>query len=836
VGLNRLAWRALKARPLRTFLTMVGVALGVGVLSASLTIGAGLQSAIDRTVRDMVGNADLRVSAFLEGGLSPATVEAVRSTDGVAVVAPTIERQTFLEPLAGQSSGGAVTVLGVDPGPYFTLHPITLGAGLAFAGPDESSALVTAALAAEDGYTVGSSLSILGAGAPRHLKVVGILSGPGTVTGAAGRSVIIPVTTAGQVFGLDGVTWVDIGLAPGTRSNEVAAIFADRLTADPYLLASPTDIAAGLRASTADFQATIALVATIALFAGAFLIVNTLSMTFSERTREVGLLRAAGATRGQLVRFVLMGAIVMGLLGSLVGLVLGAGLGVALTGSVRAITGFPAAIDGLNRDSLAIALLVGLAITIAAAIEPAIRAARTSPVEALRARLDVPTARRGRTAWLVVVFVAVAALALVVWPPATGAAGADRAVAVYAILLISTLATPLLLPPLGRIIGVPLAMAFRLEERLARGSLARDRSRTATTVGALVVGLAMVVAIGWTSQAARERASAWLAEVVPGDEVVTSIRPIGPDEGAAGTLGALPGVRSVTRIGTFALAIRGLRTDAAAIVGADFLADGRLSFVAGDRATALEALDAGGAAILPRAFATRLGLGVGDRVTIALGGERTLTVRIVGIVARSIPGRGGESVLLGWGDASTALGVTGADLFAVRFAPDATASDRAGLESAAAGLALKASPLSRVQGAVTDALDRVFGLLDALALIAVLVAALGIVNTLGMGVMERVREIGILRAIGMTRRQASRMVVVEAGVLGGVGVIFGVLVGLAVGAVLLLFTGGFYPSIGLPWPTIGLVAVLGMALSAVAAYYPARLAAGISIVRAVVFE
>ena len=96
MGINRLAWRALAARPVRTFLTMLGVALGVGVLSASLTLGAGLNAAIDRTVRDVVGSADLRVSAFLEHGLSDATVDAIRGTAGVDIVAPTVERGTFL--------------------------------------------------------------------------------------------------------------------------------------------------------------------------------------------------------------------------------------------------------------------------------------------------------------------------------------------------------------------------------------------------------------------------------------------------------------------------------------------------------------------------------------------------------------------------------------------------------------------------------------------------------------------------------------------------------------------------------------------------------------------
>ncbi len=836
MGINRLAWRALAARPVRTFLTILGVALGVGVMSASLTLSAGLEAAIDRTVRDVVGRADLRVSAFLERGLSDTTVDAIRGTAGVEIVAPTVERRTFLAPVAGKPSGGAVTILGIDPGPYGQLHPMDLVAGALLSRPDEASAIITETLAAADGYAIGSELTVQGVGAPAHLRVIGILAGPGPVAGAAGRTVIVPVETARSVFGLAGVSRVDIGLGRGTSAAIVTDRLADSLTTEPYVLASPSDLAAGLRASTTDFQATIAMLAAIVLFVGSFLIINTLSMTVSERAREVGLLRAAGATRRQVVRFVLAGAAVLGIAGSTLGLAAGAALGLLMAGSIRALTGFAVDVEGLSVGSLVLAFLVGLGITLAAAIEPAIRAARISPVEALRARLDLPAVRRGRLGWLALVFVAVGVLALLVWPPAAGTVGADRALAVYGVLLVATLATPFLLPPLGRILGAPLAVVFRLEERLARGSLARDRTRTALTLGSLVVGLAMIVALGWTAQAARERATAWLADVVPGDEVVTSIRPVAADEGVSGALAAVTGVASVTPIATFDLAIHGIRVDAAAIVGADFLADGRLTFLEGDRPTALRALDSGGAVILPTAVAQRLRLHAGDTITLVLGGGTTLDLRVAGVVERSIPGGSGEAILVGWPDASGPIGVAGADFFAVRFVPGAASTARAELEATARSLALEANPLSRIQGAVTAALGRVFGLFDALALVAVLVAALGIVNTLAMGVVERVREIGLLRAIGMSRRQASRMVVVEAAVLGLVGIVLGSAVGLAVGAILLALTGGLGPAIGLPWAALGTAAVLGLGGSVVAAYYPSRLASGVSIVHALKFE
>jgi putative ABC transport system permease protein len=840
VGLDRLAWRTLWARPLRTTLTILGVALGVGVLAASLVMSAGIDAAIDRTVRDVVGSADLRVSAFQDTGLSDATVETIRTTPGVAIVAPTIEKRTFLAPGATATTGaphGAVTVLGIDPVPWSRLHELELVAGARLARIDEPSALITESLAAADGYVLGSELSIQGAGGLTRLRVIGIIAGPGPVAGAAGRTVITPLDVARTTFGLEGVTRVDLGLLAGTTTGTVTAALADSLTVEPYVISSPADLAAGLRTSTADFQATTALVAAIVLFGGSFLIVNTLSMTVGERAREVGLLRAAGATRAQVVRFVLTGALVIGVAGSALGLLIGAWLGSLMAGSVRALTGFPAEVAGLDAGSLLIAFLAGLAVTIAGAIEPAIRAARISPVEALRARLDLPGIRRARLGWLAVVFVAVAVIAFLAWPPAAAGTGAGRALAVYAVLLVGTLATPFLLPPMARVLGSPLASVLRLEERLARGSLARDRSRTALSLGALVVGLAMIVALGWTAQAARNAATAWLSDVVPGDEVVTSIFPVPPDdETYRGALEAVPGVRSVTPIATFDLAIRGIRFDAAAIVGADVLADGRLTFVEGDRAMALRAIDAGGVAILPKAAADRLGIGAGDEIMLALGGGESLELHVAGVVERSVPGGNGEAILIGWSDATTSLRVGGADVFAVRFEAAATAAERAALEAKARELALEPTPLARVQGAVTDALGRVFGIFDALALIAVLVAALGIVNTLTMGVVERVREIGVLRAIGMTRDQASRMVVVEAAVLGLVGAVLGAVVGLIAGAVLLFLSGALVSSAGLPWASIAIAAVLGLAGPAIAAWYPSRLASSVSIVRALKFE
>jgi putative ABC transport system permease protein len=833
MGLDRLAWRAIAARPLRSLLTIVGIALGIAVLSASLTLGAALDQAVDRTVRDMVGRSDLRVSGFLETGLSDESVKTIVATPGVLDATPIIEHRTFTLAPASGDAAEAVTVLGIDPASYLRLHELPLAAGTALDGATGAVALITEKLAAEDGYTLGAKLTLLNAGGTIELRIVGIMPDVGPIPGP-GRTVVVPIEVARTAFAVHGATRVDLHLADGSFANVTSAL--ERSIYEPYVLASPGDLARSLRASSASFQSTAALVAAIVLFVGAFLIVNTLTMTVGERAREVGLLRAAGATRAQLSRFVFSGALALGVIGAVLGAFLGEGLAILMAGAVSQATGVTPDLAGLDIPGALTSAAIGIGIAILAAIEPALAAARISPVEALRARLDLPGLRSGRLSWIAFIFLVVAAVAMLAWPPVIAASGAQRAFAVYGVLLVATLLSPFILRPMARLIGVPIGLMLRIEERLARGSFARDRSRTTLTLGSLVIGLAMVVALGWSAQAARASAFAWLEDVVPGDELVSSIRPIAADEGVLDALQAVPGVARVSPIASFDLAFKGLRVDAAAIVGADFLADGRLTAVEGDRTAALTALDGHGSAIVPLAVATSLGLHVGDAVHIPVDSQHQLDLTVAAVVERSMPGRTGEAILVGWEDATAVLGVLGADAFAVRYAPGASATASPALHETATTYALEANPIERIQGAIADALARAFSVFDALAIVAVIVAALGIVNTLTMGVVERIRELGVLRAIGMSRRQAMRMIVVEATILGVVGVILGSLAGIAAGAMLLQLGGGLGAPGGIPWTPIGIAAVLGLVLPALAALYPARMAARISIVESLHFD
>jgi putative ABC transport system permease protein len=837
-GLNALAWRGLRARPLRTALTMIGVALGVAVLFAGLATNAAIDASVERSVDSAMGRADLRIRAFAETGLTDATLATIASTPGVDIAAPTVERATYLgldHTAPGDSLPAPVTVVGIDMATEATVHDLALDVG-ALLRPDELGALVSASLARDDGLTLGDLVTIQGVDAPAVVPVVGVLAGDGPWADQAGRIVVVPLALARAVFASTGLDRIDIAVADGVEPASIVSALEASLLSEPYLMSTPTDLAVSMRASTGDFSAMTALIAAVALFAGAFLIFNTLSMTVVERVRELGLLRAAGATRRQVTGFILVQAIAIGAVGTLLGLAVGFVLAtlmaswIGVVGVVR--LGGPEV--GLIHTVAAVA--IGLAVTLAASLEPARRAGRIPPVEALKARLDPPTARRARLRWLIGVFVVVGAVGLIAWPRPAGDGALVRAVVVYALLLIVALGVPLVLPALTRLAGAPFRIVARLEERLARASLLHDRARASLTVGALTIGVAMIVALGGVAQSARSAAGSWIADVLPGDMVLTSIFPRALDEGLDDVLGSVPGVRSVSPVATFDLSIDGRRFDGAAMRGADLAADADLRLIGGDRALAFDAVDAGAAAIVPSGLAERDGIALDDVLRATASDGSIIDLRVAAIAERTLPGPTTESIIVGWADGPR-LGIAGADAFVIGLEPGASDAQRVLIEREARAMALEPVTLDEIQGAVGATLDRVFGLFDALALIAVIVAALGIVNTLSMNVLERVREIGFLRAAGMTRRQVWRAVVVEAGVTGVVGAACGILAGILIGSIMVTFAGTRVEfSLVVSWSAVLVAVGLGVGLAMAAAAYPARLAGRVSIIRAVGHE
>ena len=451
-GLTSYAWRSLAARPLRSLLTIVGIALGVAVLFAALATNAAIDGAIDRTVHDLLGRADLRVEGFTERGLSAASTEAIGDTAGIDGATPILERRTYLAPSVAspterRASRRRSPSSASTRSTYALVHDLDLAAGVGLDGVTGPGALITERLARDTGQQVGGTIALLGPDGPRSEPIVGILTGDGPLASTDGRTVVVALPEAQTVFATTAASRVDVELADGATPDAVAVALDERLRDEPYVLTGPTELAASIRASTIDFQATTALIAALALFGGAFLIFNTLSMTVAERAREVGLLRAAGATRRQVNGLFLVQALIIGVAGGLLGIVLGAGLAALVAGYLAAAAVVP--IDGpvLEPSGALLALVIGAVVTLAAALEPADRAGRIPPVEALRPTGTGRTVR-ARLRWLVVVFAVVAVAGLALWPSATGSAGTIVAGSSSTdCLLVATLVTPFLLAP-----------------------------------------------------------------------------------------------------------------------------------------------------------------------------------------------------------------------------------------------------------------------------------------------------------------------------------------------------------------------------------------------------
>ena len=256
-GLTRYAWRSLAARPARSLLTILGIALGVGLLVASLGVNAGLDASVARTVQSMTGRSDLRVSAFAETGLSAATLDQLAAVPGVALTAPAIERRSYLSSDPGRpTSAQPVTVLGVDPVREVRIRDLTLSSGKGLSADNAAEALVTEEVAREHGLRLGTKLGILGAGAPVQVTVVGILAGAGPEVGSQGLTVVIPIRTA-QLLGvrdgekpstnLAGITRIDVAIAAGATPDGVVSAIGQALNVEPYVITLPRDTAATLR-------------------------------------------------------------------------------------------------------------------------------------------------------------------------------------------------------------------------------------------------------------------------------------------------------------------------------------------------------------------------------------------------------------------------------------------------------------------------------------------------------------------------------------------------------------------------------------------------------------
>jgi putative ABC transport system permease protein len=838
VRLGALAWRGLAARPLRTALTVAGVALGVALVAATLVASQAASEAVRRASQELFGTADLRVRAFDDAGFTPRTVTALRQVPGVLNAAPVAEKrgQISTTPSANDRAF-LVLMLGVDAEDESRVRRPNLVAGEYIDPAQPEGVLVSAAWAEANGFGIDTELLLNGRaeGVP-PVRIVGLLDDVGFGALASGSVMVMDREFLRAAFPDPApIRHVDLEVAPDRVPDVQAAL--DATMTEPFVVETVADAERQLARAQAGFAGLAFLFGLVGLAVGAFLVANTLALTLAERTREIGLLRAAGMTSRQALGLFLRQGVILAAAGGGLGLVLGVGLAAAVMAFLRStrailVTGLP-----FHPGAMLLALLLGALVTLAGAAVPALAAARVSPLDALRPSRQPGRTLGGRLPWVAGLVIAAVAVGFVAYPFQRGEASSGGSLVAVAVLVAGTLLVAALLQPLAAVVGRPFAWFFGAEGLLGRANLGRDRVRTGLTVGTLVIGLAAVVALGSVTSSARATADRWVASILPGGHGIRFIVPDPLETARARLEEGIVGLRfasPIPEVPAVLLTDDGQReVSVAGIEPSVFQDEGALIFTVGERAPAFNELREGGAVLLPEPLAVQERLRPGDTIQVARPGEQQQELRVAGIIAYSIPGRTAEgSLLVSLTDAVDRFGASEAALWALGARPDMPQGAFAdGVATYAAGIAAEPLTADGLAAELERNLGRVIGLFDVLALLAVLIGGLGIVNTLSMGVAERAREIGVLRSHGMTVGQVQAMVVAEATIIGAVGGLAAAATGLLVAWTTVAFGAprDFAAGLAVPWALLAAVVLVGVGVAALAGIYPARLAARLPI-------
>ncbi len=861
-----LALHNLRARWMRSALTCLGIVLGVAVI---LAIAITNDSAL-RSIRDVFDEASGRASLVVQpsalegGGLDQATLGRVRAAEGVVMAAPSVQAQTLLARDAqdwqiafginGVQAGSTLLLVGVEAqiDPAARQYDFTAGRWLE---ADAYQAVLTQSYADDKALRVGDDLVILlpGGGSER-LEIVGLIGKTGAGVVNDGVVAYAPLAVVQDLFGrggeLDSIDVVTTPLVANSPADlsQLKERLADRL-GDDYEVAYPASRGQLVTDMLSTYQNGLSFFSVIAIFVGAFLIYNAFSMTVLERTRELGMLRALGMTRAQVLGLVLAEAGVLAVIGSIVGL----GTGVLLARGLIWMLGGVIAQDinaiSIPPGGLAQSLAVGGLVTLGSALVPGLQAANTSPLQALRVQSRAPHPRRLRRLWLaglVLIAVAWCMFYYIAWrPEVTFAMGQ---LAILLLMLGATLTVPAVVGLAERLARPAAIVIFGQEGRLGAGNVRRAVNRTALTVASLMVGLAMVIGVGSLSRAFTSDINAWVENALGGDLYVRA--PIPMREQFERQLAAVPGVQAVTKVRYFSVRV----ADASLSPGAEaqdtiifagidtatYRLAGDMEFAAGQgQADALwERLRQGQALFISTTVADRYGLRQGDTLRLVTArGEKDFTVAALAV---DFTGQG-NIVTGGWDDMRRWFARSGVDRFTIKVAPGYTTSGvRQAIETrykASRNIAVETT--DEFKQKINALSQESFRLFDVLGLIGIVVAALGVINTLMMNVIERQREIGGLRSLGLTRWQTTKMVLAEAATLGAIGGVFGLGFGYVLSQI---FVSALNAMTGYSLEYVFVAAVfvsgalIALGVSQLAATYPAWRAAGINIVEAIKHE
>ena len=837
--MRKVSLRNLRAHKLRLFLTVFSIVLGTAFVAGSIVFTSTISkaftdifdSAAPGVAVEVTPDRDARAIGVPDSVVD--TLEQRRDELGIDRLATDYTGTVTIANSAGKAlqTGGAPSIGTAYVPSSQAISPETSRVLPGGRGPEKAGEVALNASAAENGdLRVGSKTKVVigqGAGGPQDVTVVGLIDLPASTGGYV--NVQFDRETARSLFS-DGshVALIDMSAKPGVTPDELRDRVAAVLPADTYQIRTGDQVRQDQKDQVNQFLTiftTILLAfAAIGLIVGTFIIYNTFSMIVAQRNRELALLRAVGAGQRQVSRSVLLEAFVVGVIGGAIGLAAGVGLAALLKSITTSQSGLPSTSLQVGVWAVLASIFVGVVVTMVSAWVPAMRAARVPPVEAMRASAAEGSASlRMRT--VIGAILGAAGLAAILGGafggvgvgPAT-LVGVGAAAAIAAVVM----AGPALSQPVIRVIGSVVGAPFGKIGQLARTNATRNPRRSAATAFALTLGIMLVAVIGTLGTSFKGTVDSAIDNGVRADYILLGTNQAPIPATVYDAVKSVPGVGSTVSFGVVQARVDDERVTGYSPLGSPVADVAELDM----RDGASDVLPTDAMFVSSRTSAEK-GWRRGDTVVFTNAAGEEIRVPVAGVYADN-------EALQPWMVGSKVyeqLMPPAARLSALVFVTVAPGGDPAAVRTAlenATGSYLTVQVLDRDQfkSSISSQIDQMLTTLYAMLGLALLIAVLGIVNTLALSVVERTREIGMLRAVGMLRSQVRRSIYLESVLIAIFGALVGVILGTVIGWALVrtLAKWGLGTPV-LPWDLIG-VTLLGSAIVGVlAALWPAVRAA-----------
>jgi putative ABC transport system permease protein len=845
----------LRYRTARLALSSLAILLGVAFVTGTLVLGASMNQAYFSSFAAGAKNVDAAVTPRASGSyrpgdpaapsVPPSVLSRVSTATGVSSATGRLVGQA---PLVG--SDGKVIRNGDRPGVGINvaadpaLRGFTVASGHLPGAPGQVA--VDQATAADEHFRLGQTVKIIDhAGRIRAFQLTGIIDLGVNHEFENSTVTVFQTGTGFSVTGRPGYDQIVARAAPGTSQAALTATISALPGMSRYQVQTGSQLAAAEANAavhfTQQFTTVILVFALIALVVACIVIYNTFTILVTQRGRELALLRCVGASRSQVFRSMLLESAITGLVASAAGVLAGVGLGWGLQ---RIFGGFGAAIPSgpvvLQPSAVAIAMAAGLVVTVAAAVPPARSATQVAPVAALSGQHEQPESRQA--SWLRLAVAAVFAGAGILATAiglghVSGTSGFVEIAAGGCLCFAAVLALgPLIVPPAVAFLGwLPGLLAGRLTgpvSRLATTNARRNPHRVAATTAALTIGLTLMTILTVIVSSAQVSTDTQIEKHYPFDYVVQAGRGDGQivPPGVLGALKAAPALGVVAPDYFQQDPVNGVKVEVGAIGRAALGVSVKPAMVSGS----LAAVGPGTVGV-DSGRLKGLGAHPGGTVSIGTPGGGTETLRVAAVYNSA--GLAMPDVLMSAGDYQHAFAPAGPNMVFINAAPGvAVATSRGAVDAAAASdPLLTVATIADYKASLASRVDQILTLFGVLLGLAVLIALLGISNTLSLSVIERTRESALMRALGLTRGQLSRMLLTEALLMAALAIILGTALGVTFGVVMVhgfsLSTAG-QGVLSIPYAQIALYALIGACAALAAAVLPARRAARTSVVAA----